>query len=127
MLGLWCCTRAFSSCGKQTLLSRIWGPLIAVASPVAEHELWAPGCGTRSQVVAPRPRSTSSMAVARGLSCFTAWGIFPEQGRNPCPLHWPVVLTAGPPRKAFHPDLKCFFSSSVKNTIGDLIGITLDL
>ena len=25
---------------------------------------------------------------ARGLRCPTACGIFPNQGSNPCPLHW---------------------------------------
>ena len=27
--------------------------------------------------------------TASGLSCPMACGIFPEQGSNPCPLHWP--------------------------------------
>ena len=26
--------------------------------------------------------------MAHGLSCSTACGIFPDQGSNPCPLHW---------------------------------------
>ena len=39
-LGLCCCTRAFSSCGKRGLLFVVVsGFLIAVASPVAEHGL----------------------------------------------------------------------------------------
>ena len=39
-LGLHCCTRAFSSCGKQgLLLVVVHGLLIAVASLVAEHGL----------------------------------------------------------------------------------------
>ena len=29
-----------------------------------------------------------SVAVELGLSCPTACGIFPDQGLNPCPLHW---------------------------------------
>ena len=33
-------------------------------------------------------RSTSSIAVARGLSCSSARGIFPGQGLNPCLLPW---------------------------------------
>ena len=28
------------------------------------------------------------VVVAHGLSCSEAWGIFPDQGSNPCPLHW---------------------------------------
>ena len=31
---------------------------------------------------------TGSVVVAHGLSCSTACGIFPDQGSNPCPLHW---------------------------------------
>ena len=29
-----------------------------------------------------------SVVVAHGSSCSAACGIFPEQGSNPCPLHW---------------------------------------
>ena len=33
-------------------------------------------------------RRAGSVAVAHGLSCSVACGIFPDQGSNPCPLHW---------------------------------------
>ena len=33
-------------------------------------------------------RCTGSVVVAHGLSCSAACGIFPNQGSNPCPLHW---------------------------------------
>ena len=33
-------------------------------------------------------RCAGSVAVAHGLSCSAACGIFPDQGSNPCPLHW---------------------------------------
>ena len=33
-------------------------------------------------------RRTGSVVVAHGLSCSAACGIFPDQGLNPCPLHW---------------------------------------
>ena len=33
-------------------------------------------------------RSAGSEIVAHGLSCSAACGIFPDQGSNPCPLHW---------------------------------------
>ena len=29
-----------------------------------------------------------SAVAARGLSCLEACGILPDQGSNPCPLHW---------------------------------------
>ena len=33
-------------------------------------------------------RRVGSVIVAHGPSCSTACGIFPDQGSNPCPLHW---------------------------------------
>ena len=42
--------------------------------------------------VAPVPRlwSSGSAVVAHGFSCSSACGIFPDQGWNPCLLHWQV-------------------------------------
>ena len=33
-------------------------------------------------------RCAGSVVVVHGLSCSAACGIFPDQGSNPCPLHW---------------------------------------
>ena len=33
-------------------------------------------------------RRASSVVVAHGPSCSVTCGIFPDQGSNPCPLHW---------------------------------------
>ena len=33
-------------------------------------------------------RHAGSVVVAHGPSCSVACGIFPDQGSNPCPLHW---------------------------------------
>ena len=33
-------------------------------------------------------RRAGSVSVAHGPSCSAACGIFPDQGSNPCPLHW---------------------------------------
>ena len=33
-------------------------------------------------------RCTGSVVVAHGPNCSVACGIFPDQGLNPCPLHW---------------------------------------
>ena len=33
-------------------------------------------------------RRAGSVVVAHRPSCSTACGIFPDQGSNPCPLHW---------------------------------------
>ena len=35
-------------------------------------------------------RRAGSVIVAHGPSCSTACGILPDQGSNPCPLHWQV-------------------------------------
>ena len=33
-------------------------------------------------------QSAGSVVVVNGLSCSPAYGIFPDQGSNLCPLHW---------------------------------------
>ena len=59
----------FSSCGKcGLLLIAVHELLIVEASLVVEHG----------------PQSTGSVAVALKLCCFTACGIFPDQGSKPC-------------------------------------------
>ena len=46
-----------------------------------------------------------SVVVAHGLSCPVACGIFPDQGLNPCSLHWQVdsypLYQQGSPRLNF--------------------------
>ena len=54
----------FSSCGSWAL----------------EHRLSS--CGAQAVGV------QASVVVAHGFSCSAACGIFPDQGSNPCPLHW---------------------------------------
>ena len=92
-LGPRCWAQAFSSCGERGLLFFVvHGLLIAVASLVAEHRLQAHGLQqlwhAGSVVVARRLQNAGSVAVAHGLSCSAACGIFLDQGSNPCPLHW---------------------------------------
>ena len=73
MLGLRFCVRAFFGCGER-------GPLfIAVAGLSLSWPLllWSTGS-----------RRAGSVVVAHGPSCSAACGIFPDQGSNPCPLHW---------------------------------------
>ena len=72
VLGLRFCARAFSSCGKR-------GPLfIAVHGLSLSRPLLLRSTGSRR---------AGSVAVAHGLSCSAACGIFPDQDPNPCPLH----------------------------------------
>ena len=74
VLGFRFCARALSSCGKWgPLFIAVRGPLTITASLVAEHRLQT---------------HTGSAIVAHGPSCSAAYGILPDQGSNPCPLHW---------------------------------------
>ena len=67
--------QAFFSCGEWGLLFvAVRELLIVVASCCGA---WALG-------------AWASVVVARELSCPVACGIFPDQGSNPCPLHWQV-------------------------------------
>ena len=52
--------------------------------------------------------------VAHGSSCSTACGIFPDQGSNPCPLHWqadsqPLCHQGSPYPKTFKSLLRLEF------------------
>ena len=45
---------------------------------------------TRPLLWSTSSRRAGSVVVAHGPSCSAACGIFPDQGSNPCPLHWQV-------------------------------------
>ena len=57
-----------------------------------------------SVAVAPGSGAQASVAVARA-SCSEAGGIFPDQGSNPCLLHWQAdslpLSHQGSPRSVF--------------------------
>lgn len=85
----------FSSCGEQGLLFNCSVPASYCGpSLIAEHRLQ----GTWASVVAARGLNSwgsqalehrlNSCGAHMGLSCSTACGIFPDQGSNPCLLHW---------------------------------------
>ena len=61
----------FSCCGARALGARA-SVVVHVGSVVVAHGLYSAG----------------PVVVAHRLSCFAACGIFPDQGLNPCPLHW---------------------------------------
>ena len=73
MLGLRFCARAFSSCGE-------WGHS---SSRCAGLSLLRP-----LLLRSTGSRRSGSVVVTHGPSCSMACGIFPDQGSNPCPLHW---------------------------------------
>ena len=89
VLGLRFCARAFSSCGKWgPFFIAVRGPLTIAASLAAEHRLQTrrlSNCGSRP---------------SRSAAC----GILPDQGANPCPLHWQA--NSQPLR---HQGSPCFF------------------
>ena len=64
-------------------------------------------------------RRAGSVVVAHGLSCSTACGIFPDQGSNPCPLHWQA--DSQPLRHQGNPSahLLCVFTQ-VLSTVGKI-------
>ena len=53
---------------------------------VAAHGLLI--CGGFSCCGARALGARASVFAAHRLSCSAACGIFPDQGLNPCPLHW---------------------------------------
>ena len=94
-------TRRLSSCGSRAQpLRGTWDPPKPGLEPVS------PALAGRFSTTAPSGKpwmisfctrlwkmpsdflSTGSVVVAHGLSCSAACGVFPDQGSNPCPLHW---------------------------------------
>ena len=100
VLGLRFCARAFSSCGKR-------GPLfIAVRGPLTIAASLLQSTGSRR---------AGSVIVTHGPSCSAACGIFPDQGSNPCPLHWQA--DSQPLRHQGSPRLFVFLLLSVKSSL----------
>ena len=60
-------------------------------------------------------RRAGSVIVAHGPSCTAACGIFPDQGSNPCPLHWQA--DSQPLRHQGSPILFYFFHRNHSNQI----------
>ena len=81
---------AFPSCGA-------WASHVA-ASFVAEQRLWCVGFRCRAESLglagfsscSSGLQSTGSTVVTHGLNRTSACEIFPDQGSNPCLLHWQV-------------------------------------
>ena len=53
-------------------------------------------------------RHSGSVVVAHGPSCSVACGIFPDQGSNPCALHWQA--DSQPPHHQGSPQCKIFLN-----------------
>ena len=83
------------------------GLLIAETSLVTERGLY--GMGT-------------SVVVVHGLSCPVACGIFPDQGSNPCLLHWqadsqPVDHRGSPCHYPFNEPSQMFQATNFSHTV----------
>ena len=119
VLGLRFCARAFSSCGK-------WGPLlIAARGPLTIAAL---SLSRPLLLRSTGSRCAGSVIVAHGPSCSAACGIFPDQGSNPCPLHWEAdsqpLRQQGSPQKIFLSTCrksKCHMGSVIKCSLGFLM------
>ena len=115
VLSLRFCARAFSSCGKRGhSSSRCAG--LSLSRPLP---LWSTGS-----------RRAGSVVVAHGPSCSAACGILPDQGSNPCPLHWqadsqPLRHQGSPPYHCFLISFSvyvfyCFFKASRRGRASQL-------
>ena len=77
-----------------------WGFIAAQAFSSCREPRILPCCraqalGAQGSVVASCGlQSTGSVVAAHGLNCFSECGIFPNQGLNPCLLHWLVESLA---------------------------------
>ena len=56
----------------------------------SNSSLWCAGLSLSQPLLlrSTGSRRAGSVVVAHGPSCSAACGIFPDQGVNPCPLHW---------------------------------------
>ena len=64
-------------------------------------------------------RRAGSVVVAHGLCCSAACGIFPDQGSNPCPLHWQA--DSQPLRHQGSPILQFIFPFYCRWAFGSLL------
>ena len=73
--------------------------LVVASGATLPCGVWASHCGGFSCCGAQALGARASVVAARGLSScgsralecrLSSCGIFPDQGSNPCPLHWQV-------------------------------------
>ena len=74
-------------------------------------------------------RRAGSVIVAHGPSCSAACGIFPDQGSNPCPLHWqadsqPLLHQGSPSSMIFDKCIQCA-TTRIKTVIVNFLPSTL--
>ena len=64
--------------------------LSLVVASGGHSSLWCVGLSLSQPLLlrSTGSRHAGSVIMAHGPSCSAACGIFPDQGSNPCPLHW---------------------------------------
>ncbi|KAJ8783863.1 hypothetical protein J1605_008906 [Eschrichtius robustus] len=67
--------------GFEPVSPALAGGFLTTAPPGKPANIFVLFCSTSS-------RRAGSVVVAHGPSCSAACGILPDQGSNPCPLHW---------------------------------------
>ena len=78
-----------------------------------------------SAVVAPQLSRTGSVVVAHRLSCSTACGIFPDQGSNPCLLHWWADSLPLNQQRSPHDGFSCLMKKgSIQTTVARFLHFT---
>ena len=81
LIYFWLCWVFFAVC---------WLSLVAASRGYSSLQCVGFSCSGFSCCGAQALGTWASVVVARRLSCSVACGIFPDQGSNPCPLHWQV-------------------------------------
>ena len=69
----------------------VWGlPLVAASGGHSSSQCAGLSLSRPLLLRSTGSRHAGSVIVAHGPSCSVACGILPDQGSNPCPLHWQV-------------------------------------
>ena len=116
--GLHCCLRSCSSGsdGSCPLPRRAGRSLLVTLAFLPQSP--SLGCGELSSCHRTAPRRSSGLGLLR-LRCSVACGIFPDQGSNPCLLHWQMDCL--PPILQGSPQTECFNDKAPDFTPGRLI------
>lgn len=85
-LRLRCCVQAFPSCHEHGTTP----PYLQDAVFLLQWLLWLQSTGSRVLVLQGLWHVGSGVVALR-LTCLAAGGIIPDQGWNPCPLHWQIL------------------------------------
>ena len=86
MLSLRCCT-GLSLVVESGDYSLVVVHMVLIVVAFFGCRTWALGL-LGSVAAAPGLYSTDTVVVVPGLICSAACGIYPDQGLNPCLLHW---------------------------------------